>query len=292
MGEAFPDNKIASLLGQHSLKSRLTKHPSNKVQDAPDIHCSCVLPICFNRGAPMTSVDIFIRTYYKDLGWLSYCLKAIEKHAHGFRDVIVVTPASSAARLVWSGLRPSVTMRICEDFADDYLGQQVSKLRADLYSDADFICHLDSDCILRRPVTPADLIIEGKAIIAMTAYDMLPNDTGWRRLSEQFLRRPVAFDFMRRPPFVYPRWLYGAIREYAFRVHGTHLAEHILAQPPHGFSEFNAMGALAHYHYYDRFNWLRLERRERDETHCRWFWSWGGLSTADAQEIEAILAAE
>jgi hypothetical protein len=243
-------------------------------------------------GGPMTSVDIFIRTYYKDLRWLAYCLRSIEKYAHGFRDVILVTPRSSAARLTWSGLGRKVTTHICEDFADDYLGQQVTKMLADHYSDADFVCHLDSDCILRRPVTPSDLISEGRAVISMAAYTALPHDEGWRRLSEGFLRRPVEFDFMRRPPFVYPRWLYAALRDHALRAHGTPLADHIVAQAPHGFSEFNAMGSLAYYQYFDQFRWRRLDCAERDESLCRWFWSWSGISPADEREIEAILTVE
>jgi hypothetical protein len=240
----------------------------------------------------VTTVDIFIRTYYKDLPWLAYCLRAIETYAHGFRRVVLVAPASSAARLRRSGLGLSVTTHICEDFADDYLGQQVTKLLADQYSDADFICHLDSDCILRRAVTPSDLIVEGKAVMSMTPYAALPHDEGWRRLSAAFLRRPVEFDFMRRPPFVYPRWLYPALRDFTVSEHGRPLADHIVAQPPRGFSEFNAMGALAYYRFFDRFHWRLVESNQRDESFCRWFWSWDGLSPDAEHEIAAILTGE
>jgi hypothetical protein len=239
----------------------------------------------------MTSVDLFIRSYYKDLGWLVYCLKSIEKYAQGFRDVILVVPASSAQRLSWSGLGRSITTHVCDDFSDDYLGQQVTKMQADHYSDADFICHVDSDCIFRRPITPSDLISSDKAVISMVAYAALRHDKGWQQLSERFMRRPVEFDFMRRQPLVYPRWIYSSLRDYTMRIHRTSLQKYIVSQPRRGFSEYNAMGAYAYYHHFRDFCWLKSDCVERDESICRWFWSWNGISAEIKDEIDSILMA-
>src|SRR5712691_3849026 len=102
----------------------------------------------------MVSVDLFIRSYYKDLRWLSHCLRSVEKYTQGFRKTILVVPGSSAERLAWSGLDLKVEAHVCPDFADDYLGQQVTKLHADKYTDADFICHIDADCLFHRNITP------------------------------------------------------------------------------------------------------------------------------------------
>ena len=43
--------------------------------------------------------DLFIRWYWKDLGWLALCLPSIERCCRGFRDPIVGFPRSSAAWL-------------------------------------------------------------------------------------------------------------------------------------------------------------------------------------------------
>ena len=237
----------------------------------------------------MTSVDIFIRSYYKDLRWLGWCLKSIEKYAHGFRRTILVVPSSSEQRLSWSGLGRKVTTHVCNDFRDDYLGQQVTKMYADQYSDADWVCHIDSDCLFRQRVTPEDLISDGKAVIFATPYKDLPDDVGWKRLSELSMRREVEFDFMRRQPFVYPRWIYSELREYALRTHGVTLSEYILSRPRRGFSEYNAMGSYAYYHRRENFVWVRNDCPRRDESRCRWFWSWNGISAEDQREIDAIL---
>jgi hypothetical protein len=238
----------------------------------------------------MTSVDIFIRSYYKDLRWLGWCLKSIEKYAHGFRRTILVVPSSSEPRLSWSGLGKQITTYVCDDFPDDYLGQQVTKTHADLYTDADFICHVDSDCLFRRRVTPDDLIPDGRAAIVAASYDVLPDDIGWRRLSERFLGREVEFDFMRRQPFVYPRWIYPELRAYALRTHGVTLSDYIVSRPRRGFSEYNAMGSYAYYYRRDAFAWTLHDCRQRDESLCRWFWSWNGISAETQKEIDAILS--
>jgi hypothetical protein len=236
------------------------------------------------------NVDLFIRSYYKDLAWLSYCLRSVRKYGRGFRKVILVVPHSSAARLARSLLDHEVEPHFCEDFVDDYLGQQVTKLYADQYTDADYICHLDSDCLIRRAINPQELFVDGKILIQMTPYLVLPQAIGWQRLSERFMCRHVEYDFMRRQPFIFPRWLYPAVRAYAEQVQRRSLYNYILSQPPRGFSEYNAMGAVAYYLYFDKFVWRERTLPDPDESICRWFWSWEGISAATQEEIDKILS--
>src|SRR2546430_1989099 len=122
------------------------------------------LPLQFELGFAMEACDIFIRSYWKDFAWLELCLAAIAQYCHGFRSVIVVVPRSSQPWLRrFPALEDKVQVEFCRDYRDDYLGQQATKLRADTFTDADFICHVDSDCIFCRPTAPADLIEEGKS---------------------------------------------------------------------------------------------------------------------------------
>ncbi|MEU1817001.1 hypothetical protein ABZ543_17660 [Streptomyces roseifaciens] len=56
-------------------------------------------------------------------------------------------------RLTRYGIEADSIIR-CPDYAEDYLGQQVTKVLADRLTDADFIAHLDSDCVIRRVRDP------------------------------------------------------------------------------------------------------------------------------------------
>jgi hypothetical protein len=94
--------------------------------------------------------------------------------------------------------------------------------------------------VLRR-----DLFEQGKPRILMSAYQNLDPHIPWKSVIENFLQRQVEYEYMRTPPYTFPRWIYGALREHALRLHGVPLERYILSQPPRGFSEFNALGAYA-----------------------------------------------
>ena len=235
-------------------------------------------------------VDIFIRSYHKDLNWLSYCLASIDKFCTGFR-VVVVVPKSTWSRAQY--LRDSfesIRFEQCDDYRDDYLGQQVTKLHADFFTDADFISHVDSDCIFTRPVSPEDLIGSGKPRILMLPIAKLSRQKPWLGPTEEFLGWKVNYDFMQHPPFSYPRSLYGDLRNYSLEMHGLSLEQYVMARPPRGFSEYNVLGAYAYKWRQDQFNWLDVSLEDPGEHSCRWYWSWGGITPAIFREIKALLS--
>ncbi len=234
-------------------------------------------------------VDIFIRSYHRDFDWLKWCLRSIAQHCRGFRDVVVVVPESSRARLDRFGLHGVRTLS-CPNYPLDYLGQQVTKLHADFLTDADFICHVDSDWIFVRPCTPGDLIEGDKAAVVMTPYRLLHPDIPWRRPTERFLGGAMPYEFMRRQPYTFPRWLYPAVRDHALQRHRVDIETYVLRQPPLGFSEFNALGGYALQNHQDRFAWRNVSVQPLGEPLCWCFWSWGGLTPAIQQEIEVLLA--
>lgn len=232
--------------------------------------------------------DILIRSYYKDFEWLGYALRSVRRYCGGFSKLVLVVPRASRAKLDWLGLADDVTIT-CPDSRDDYLGQQVTKLTADLYSGADVICHLDSDCVFQRATTPGDLFENGKPRVLMARYSDLDPYVPWKELTEKFLGREVEFEFMRTPPYTFPRWIYGAFREFAIARHGKPLEQYILEQPARGFSEFNALGAYAYYEHRDRFTWVDIGAGAPPVEHCRVFWSWGGIDERIRGEIERLL---
>ena len=131
------------------------------------------------------SIDVVIRSYYRDFRWLALALRSLERFVSGYRRVVVVVPQASLARsdVAVLGSGANVVVQSCGDFADDYVGQQVTKLHADLYTDADIIFHLDSDQIYRRAlrINPAGFweLIEPVNSIAGATLDT----GGWLALT-------------------------------------------------------------------------------------------------------------
>lgn len=239
--------------------------------------------------ARSVTYDIFIRSYWKDLAWLKLCLASIARFCTGFRNVIVVVPRSSEPWLRRRlGRLEGVRLELCPNYTDDYLGQQVTKLSADVHTDADFICHVDSDCIFCTPTEPHDLLLAGKPRIVTRPYALLDRHWPWRGPTEAFLGREVTHDFMQRPPFVFPRWIYEQLREYTVRNHGIDLERYVLSRPARGFSEFNALGAYAYAYHADRFGWVDGSVADPGAPICRWYWSWGGLDAATLHELELL----
>ena len=236
----------------------------------------------------MASHDIFIRSYYRDFCWLTYCLRSIATFCTGFRRIVLVVPKSDAPRLTKLDLG-GVSVADCRNYEIDYLGQQVTKIKADLFSDADYICHVDSDWIFTRPCRPADLYVGGKLAIGMVAYTELPPTIPWKSATEKLLGHVVRHDFMRLQPYTFPRWLYPALRDDVERRHGQDVESYILRQSPLGFSEFNALGSFAYARHHDDFAWLDIGDRGLTPPLCKCYWSWGGLSEPIRKEIEAIL---
>jgi hypothetical protein len=201
---------------------------------------------------------------------------------------MVIVPEGSGERLRLAGVTPA-RIRYCPRFPDDYLGQQVTKLYADTYTDADFIIHVDSDCIFRRTCSPSDLCKGGRPELLVTPCSQFPGRAPWQIATERFLRSKMSYDFMRRQPLMYPRWIYGELRQYARDLHKQELADYVMAQPPLGFSEFNALGAFAYSFYRSAFHWVETGEIAFDERFCRIFWSREGLHEGHQCEIESIL---
>jgi hypothetical protein len=235
--------------------------------------------------------DLIIRSYWKDLPWLQLCLRSITRYCSGFRHVIVVLPHGSEARLRRAPpLDPRVRVQLCADYPDDYLGQQVTKLSVHHFTDADFICHVDSDCVFRQLTTPGDLIAGHRPTIVMRPFAELGRHWPWRGPTEAFLGWSVSHDFMQQPPFVYPRWLYPALHEFCLHRHKVSLERYVLSRPPRAFSEFNALGAFAYARFRDSFRWIDAAVTDPGPGRCQWYWSWGGLDARTRCEIEAILS--
>lgn len=213
--------------------------------------------VAVTTGAGIGSVDIFIKTYPKDYSWLVYCLKSIHKFCTGIRSIVLIT--SGGAERNWeSEIFPIQMKHVPEHGNDNYLSQQVFKMYSDTYTDADYILHIDSDTIFTRQVTPETYFRNGKPVIMITPIEQAhpDQDQTWRRVMQKFMGRPSEYEYMRRFPIVYPRWAYGALREFCVKQHGVELDKYIMSQPYREFSEFNVMGFFLYEYHRDKFEWI------------------------------------
>lgn len=234
--------------------------------------------------------DIFIKTYPADYEWLKYCCRSINKFAAGFRKTVIIAPDErhDSEGYEWQQRHE---YGLGNPRFDGYLSQQVFKLNADTFSDAEFILHIDSDTIFTRPVTPETYFTNDKIDWMMTPYSMI--ETPWQPITEKFLGQPVEFEFMRRPPQMLPHWLYAALRERCVKRNGRTLDQYVMEQPYRAFSEYNALGAFAYYFYRDKFNWINTVQVPESEWPTLTVlqkYSHGGLTPEIVAEFEHILA--
>ncbi|MEM9549060.1 MAG: DUF6492 family protein [Bacteroidota bacterium] len=235
----------------------------------------------------MPVTDIFIRSYFKDFEWLEYCLKSIDIFCSGYRNIIVVVPEQSLARIKkCKSPFSNCQIKICENFEDDYMGQQVTKLYADSFSDADFICHVDSDCIFRNPFDIKEWISKNKIAINYAPYSKMnrPKNYHWKVCTDTFLDLDTANEFMLRDPYIYPRWVYPEFRNYCNSKYKVDLYEFIIKCRPRAFSEYNTMGAFLYHYFYNDFIWNDLTL-EKNTSPCKNFWSYGGITPSIKSEI-------
>ena len=221
-----------------------------------------------------TPIDILIRTYFRDFRWLTLSLLSIARFVDGCRRVIIVMPESSFERLRGDEIPPSVqnTLVRCPDYSDDYLGQQVSKLHSDEFTDASLVVHVDSDSIFRTACSlPVLLTKDGRPIVRILWRSRRGPEDGWRRCIADFHGEPLPFDVLAPAPYIYARELYCSLRSNCLSRHGVALDEWCFSRRFDSLSEFGLLAAQAWFHHRDEYCWTAAD----DETGwpCQPFWS-------------------
>jgi hypothetical protein len=246
------------------------------------------------------TTDIFICTYWKDAGWLEYCLRSVEKFAKGFRQTIVVYP-----------IRDEGTLKpLCDKFpfvlavpVDEPEGrghefQNAVKTSCDTFSDADYFLHIDSDCLFTEEASPPDYMTDGVCDIVYAPYSELLNSHGgsvvpWEKITTRALGVEVSIETMRRFPMMYPRWLYKWTRDRVAEVNHRPFMDYAMLAVPippgwRGYSEFNALGCSAFYFHRDKF-YFYATRNTLKPAKVTQFWSHSGLTDDERKQLETIL---
>lgn len=216
--------------------------------------------------------DIFIKTCAHDADYHRHCMASIDKFCTGFRNVVVIdTEAPTPAK--------------------GYLQQQVIKMHADTYSDADFFLVTDSDTLFTRPVIPETFMREGKPIWLHTPWteEMLahPGTRAWFDVMTEFHGVQPPSEFMRRQPFFFPRWLTASLRTFCGVQHNRTLENYVTKKGR--FSEWNVLGHHAWRNFQDRFHWIDTSKDELPELVVKQYWSHDPIEN-NIEEINRILA--
>lgn len=210
--------------------------------------------------------DIFIKTRSHDYPWLEWCRKSIHKYCRGVRQAhtlhdgdlrVDCTPVSI------EGWGTTLFEHHGKPKDPGYLWQQVCKLHADQYTDAEWILYMDSDCVFTRPVSPSDFIKDGKPVWLYTPLDQArPDQHVWAPVMEKFLGKKPEHEFMRRHPFIVQRWMLDALRTFCKYRHGKSLEDYIMGQAVPGsptalvFSEWNCLGFFLWEYHRDSVAWV------------------------------------
>jgi hypothetical protein len=251
-------------------------------------------------------MSLLMVTFRKDLEFTVYAMRSVEKFATGFFDKIVVVPELDVAvfkapaqkygwRVVGFDERPGCGM----------LHHMVKILEADLICDgADYVLHMDADCLFTAPVTPADYLKDDKPIVLRQRYEEFRNSSSrysWKTCVRNATGIDPEWETMCRHPSVYRTDLYPVVRDMITQHTVQDWAEYILGCRnvyPQTFAEFPTLGAVAIHCHADKYAWCDVSHDLIPESKMTAYWSHGGLEMVNdrhpgrtaRQAMEAVLA--
>ncbi len=230
------------------------------------------------------TVDVFIRTYHKDIPWLEHALRSIHKHVTGYRRIIVTIPQGQGELL--AHLTAETVIEVL-DLKDGYMGQQLTKMEAWRYTDADAVLFWDSDTVATEPVDIAtEYLRDGKPLIYMTPYDQVGAAKMWQQPTEITAGWWLGFEYMRRLPLLYRTDTLKACCEYIEQKKGVDLSVYI--DNLERFSEFNVIGAYADREEGSRYAFVNTDDEMPPPNKVRQFWSWGGITPEVQAQLDAL----
>lgn len=226
-------------------------------------------------------VDVFIRTYSKDLEWLKYCLRSITKYVSGHRNVIISIPQSEKYLIDSWGLTRETVTGWNPVANNGYIDQQIDKLMAYKRTDADYILFVDSDVCFFRPIDVcSEYFRHGKPILMKTRYGLVGDAICWQKCTSDILGFNVDYEYMRRIPWLYSTSTLARLDE---KVNCYQLA------PLERLSEFNLIGAFIDKYEPDLYQIIDTEKDTIPPACAKQLWSWSGCNDEDKKQMEEYL---
>lgn len=224
-------------------------------------------------------IDIFIKSYHKDFKLLKYALQSIKKYVSGYRNIVLLIPENEKHLFDIADLPNNTLIHYVKEYGNLYLFQQVCKLNAYLYSDAEFILFSDSDNIFNKHIDAISITNNGKPEILYTNYSQLTDAICWKQPTEDFMHTPVHYEFMRRLPLTYHRSTLENIAK-----ENPNL-EHTIMNSQR-FSEFNVIGAYAFEYEKEKYSFVNTDDWEYTDPISTQLWSHGKKDGTDLEKQE------
>lgn len=241
----------------------------------------------------LVSTEIFVCTHAKDFPWLKYCLRSMAKFATGFSAIKVLVPRANVKALetlVSETGKPFSSAIYCYG-GDEWPGLgMVWHMNQVMHADthcpfADFIAHLDPDCVFTEPVTPDSYIINGRPILRFENFHFIgfrhPGVMRWQEATARCLPFPVHYETMRCHPEVYHRGLYAAARQQMEQKTGQPVPAYIRScrnEFPQTFCEYVTLGNVVMQLFRDQYHLVeQFGDRVTPSNHLQQFWSHGAL---------------
>lgn len=225
--------------------------------------------------------SVFIKTWINDLPWLRYCLQSIHKFYSGQDEILIIADEDCQPTLSTWGLSERVVY--VRKPRNGYIQQQALKLTAHNYTDAEYILFIDSDAIFTRPCSINEFLEGDRVKLICEHYDRLPG-IPWKALTEKHVGFSVEYEYMRQLPIVHHRSLLQQIED---EYPGLQYFLHNMKS--RRFSEFNFMGAVAHYYSHPKYQFNVYPDIPLPEKRIEQFWSWGGLTPTIENQIKSYL---
>jgi glycosyltransferase involved in cell wall biosynthesis len=222
-------------------------------------------------------VSVFIRTYEGDLEWLSYCLASLHRNLSGWDEIVVCIPEGQADQL--RGLITDEKVVTCPAYADDYIGQQVSKLQAYRHVRGEFILFVDSDVIFHPGADISAYFRDGKPVVLKESYARLSSRhpeldlPKWQGVVNLVFGERPSHEYMRRAPQLFRTASLVSLDRAL-----PELAAHALSQPYRLFSEFNVLGYFVEKNEPAGYVFIDLEFEPLPRNPATQNWSWGGFT--------------
>ena len=87
-----------------------------------------------------------------------------------------------------------------------------------------------------------------------------PSSNPWLSTINNLFDLDNKYDFMRRFPIVYPRWIYPELRKFCLETHKISIEDYYQKEKDNPPSEFNLLGAYAWYYRREMFEWREIKR--------------------------------
>jgi hypothetical protein len=238
--------------------------------------------------------EILIVSFKRDFAYAQWLFRSIAKFCKGFSAVRLLVPTQDYAQaegmvhrlLRDKGMTDAQVQSYDEWPTAGFLHHMAQIMRADEWCPAaDFILHVDADCVFNQPVTPETYIKNGKPIMRFEYFSKIgvrrPDVGAWQAVTQAALPFLVTKETMRCHPGVFHGGLYPEARrqieiktkdnwlEYIKRQRGGH---------PAGFCEFNVLGNVALHCFPEKYEAVeQIGDRVQPDNCLQQFWSHGAI---------------